>query len=437
MARLLMVESWVRSTGLGLPPLIRELGHEFVLLSRDPELYRRYAPPDGAHPVLALAAEVVTAETNDPTGLAEHAADLHRHHRFDGVLTTCDYYLRATSTVVARLGLPGPRLDAIAIATDKHRVRDALTAAGLPNPRYALASGPEQATRAAAELGYPLVAKPVDLNSGTLVRRVDDDATLIATAEAIAAQRSNTRGQHLRGAILVEELMSGPEVSVEAVTAAGVTTVLGVTDKSVTGAPSFVESGHMFPADLPPDITRQLGELVVAALDAIGYDHGLSHTEIMLTPHGPRIVEINPRQGGNYIFDLVRHVTGSSVLHTMVDLALGQRPRPVERPAVPGGLSAAVYFVLSPRDGDLVAVHGLDHLTTDDRVLRCCVDAVVPGPVHRARDNEDYLGHVLAVDPAGPGARRHAERAVAGLRLEFADNATVAPLGPSALGRPT
>lgn len=434
MARLLMVESWVRSTGLGLPPLIRALGHEFVLLSRDPGLYHRYAPPGGEHPVLALATEVVTAETNDQAGLAEHAVALHRRHRFDGVLTTCDYYLQATSTVAARLGLPGPRLDAIAIATDKHRVRDALTAAGLPNPRYALATEPEQAMRAAAKLGYPLVAKPVDLNSGTLVRRVDHDAALIATAEAIAAQRYNTRGQHLRGATLVEELMSGPEVSVEAVTAAGVTTVLGVTDKSVTGTPSFVESGHMFPADLPPDVTRQLGELVVAALDAIGYDHGLSHTEIMLTPHGPRIVELNPRQGGNYIFDLVRHVTGCSVLHTMVDLALGQRP--VEWPAVPGELSAAVFFVLSPRDGDLVAVHGLDRLTADDRVLRWCVDVVVPGPVHRARDNEDYLGHVLAIDPTGPGARRHAERAVAGLRLEFADKATVAPLEPSALGRP-
>ena len=49
--------------------------------------------------------------------------------------------------------------------------------------------------------------------------------------------------------------------------------------------------------------------------------------------------------------------------------------------------------------------------------------------VHRPHDNEDYLGHVLAVDPHGRAARAHAERAVAGLRLALADITEVAPLG--------
>ena len=31
---------------------------------------------------------------------------------------------------------------------------------------------------AAAHIGYPVVAKPVDLNSGTSVRRADDEAAL-------------------------------------------------------------------------------------------------------------------------------------------------------------------------------------------------------------------------------------------------------------------
>jgi hypothetical protein len=87
MATLLMVESWLQSTGEGLPPLLADLGHEYVLLARDPALYR-------GHPALLGASRVVTVETNDTQAVADRAARLAAEQRIDGVLTTCDYYLR-------------------------------------------------------------------------------------------------------------------------------------------------------------------------------------------------------------------------------------------------------------------------------------------------------------------------------------------------------
>jgi len=94
-----MVESWLHSTGRGLPPLLAALGHEYVLATRDPALYRD-------HPALVGASQVVVVETNDQQAMADRAARLAAERRIDGVLTTCDYYLPAAAVAAHQLGLP-------------------------------------------------------------------------------------------------------------------------------------------------------------------------------------------------------------------------------------------------------------------------------------------------------------------------------------------
>jgi argininosuccinate lyase len=432
MATLLMVESWLQSTGERLPAVLGQAGHDYVLMTRDPGLYGGDGSGGPPHPALRHADEVVVVETNDADATAAQALAVAARRPLAGVLTTCDYYLPAVATVAARLGLPGASPAVMQRAIRKHEVRAALDAAGLPNPRYAVAATWPEALAAAGRLGYPLVAKPVDLNAGTSVRRVDDDAHLKDAFREITAIERNTRGQPLERVVLLEEILVGVEVSVEAVTVDGRTTVVGITDKSVVGPPAFVESGHMFPAALPPGAAAGVEAFVVDALAAIGLTHGSSHSEVMLTADGPRLVEINPRQGGGYIFDLVHLVTGTHPLRLLIDLALGAVPQvgtagaPLPSAAVPGG-SAAVSFVMSPRSGEVVAVDGTAALADDPRVHRWTlpVPTVAGPPV----DNEAYLGHVVTVDAAGPGARAAAESLVGSLRLHLADGSSVMPLG--------
>jgi argininosuccinate lyase len=430
MATLLMVESWVNSTGLCLPQRLVDHGHDYVLVTRDPATYGPTAS-GSPHPVVREAAEVVVADTNDVVALVESARAVARRRRIDGVVTTCDYYLGAAAVVAERLGLPGAPAVVMHTATRKHLVRAALDRAGIPNPRYAVAAGWDEARVAAAAVGYPLVAKPVDLNSGTSVRLVADEAGLKDAVLDIRGLRTNTRGQPLHRLVLLEEAMAGAEVSVEAVTCAGRTTVLGITDKTVTGPPAFVEAVHMVPAELSSADAAAAEALVVDTLAAVGFTHGLSHTEVMLTADGPRVVELNPRQGGGYIFDLVELVTGTHPLDVLVDLALGRSPTPgtvaAPRPgAVPTVGSAAVGFVISPEAGTVARVEGVDRLDANLGIVRweLPTPAVAPSPV----DNEAYLGHVVAVDPHGRAARRLVEAALASLRLVTADGRRLLPL---------
>lgn len=418
MAHVLLVESWVGAMSHLLPRAVLEAGHRFTFLTRDLHHYLRGAPAGGAHPLLA-AHNVLTAETNDLPNLLEHAGRLHQALRFDGVLTSCDYYLDTAARLAAHLGLPGADPEAVRRAYRKDLARAAMDVAGVPQPRYALAESWSAMSKAARELGFPLVVKPVDLCAGMYVREVADEAGLRAAFDALAGFPVNARCQPRVPTVLLEELLSGPEVSVETVTVDGDTTVVGVTDKSLGGASGFVETGHMFPAVLDPATARRAGEVAVAALTAVGLDRGVAHTELRLTPSGPRVVEVNPRPAGNQITELVRRVTGIDLPMVYAQLALGEDP---DLTATDTGVrSAAIAFVLPPRPGVVARIDGTRAWQADPRV----VDWSVKPEGHRAGDassNNGYLGHVMVVDTAGTGARATADGLAAQVRVGYVDD---------------
>ncbi|MEV1023336.1 ATP-grasp domain-containing protein [Streptomyces sp. NPDC050264] len=417
MGHLLVVESWVGSMSRLLPEALREGGHEFTFLTRDLGHYLRAAPEGVRHPLLG-ARNVITADTNDLDALLPVAERLHTALGFDGVLSSCDYYLPAVAAVAARLGLPGPAADAVGHACRKDLTRRILEDAGVPGPRFAVVEPDEEPgaaeVRAARALGFPLVVKPVDLCAGMYVRRVDDEAELVAACRALAGFPVNARGQHRPSLVLLEGLLDGPEVSVETVSSGGRIRVVGVTDKSIAGAPAFIETGHMFPAALTPAERTAVQDTAVDALKALGLSDGVvAHTEIKLTSAGPRVVEVNPRPAGNRITELVRHVTGIDLAAAAVDVALGREPDLAVRAT--GLRSAAIGFLVPEVDGTLAALDRHEQLQQETGVL----EALLAEPGHAvtaAGSNNEYLGHVMAGDPHGLGARARVETLLAGVR---------------------
>ncbi|MFI0712445.1 ATP-grasp domain-containing protein [Streptomyces inhibens] len=411
MAHLLMVESWVGAMSRLLPRAIREGGHEFTLLTRDVHHYLRTAPEGTAHPLLG-ARNVLTADTNDLETLLPAVDRLHKALGFDGVITSCDYYLPTVARIADRLGLPGPLPEAVENACRKDATRRALADAGVAGPRFAVCADRSAAIVAAAELGYPLVLKPVDLCAGMYVRRVDDEEELVRAHRALDDFPVNARGQRRAPLVLLEELLHGPEVSVETVTFEGRTHVVGVTDKSVGGAPAFIETGHMFPAALTAADTTAAEDTAVQALKALGLDNVVAHTEVKLTPDGPRVVEVNPRPAGNRITELIRHVTGIDIAAACVDVALGHPPDLRIRDT--GLRSAAIGFLVPRTAGVLEAVDGAELVREAPEVLE--LQLAEPGSaVTPADSNNAYLGHVMAGDATGPGARGRVEALLSAL----------------------
>jgi argininosuccinate lyase len=413
-----MIESWYGGTGLTLPGAIRRLGHRFTFVTRNAERYRAEAPDGQAHPVFE-AEMVVERDTNDEADLLDFLVQQHAVDPFDGVLTTCDYYLGTAARAAAGLGLPGPSPTALDTARIKHHMRQAFLNAGLPNPPFRIATSWPEARDAADALGYPLVFKPVDLSGGMFVALVADEPALRGAFDRLATFPINNRRQVRFPEVLLEAYLDGPEVSVEAVTLDGRTTVLGLTDKSLVGAPYFIEDGHMFPAPVAPDQADATVALVRAALAAVGYTHGISHTEVRLTTDGPRIVEINPRLPGNSITELVQLVTGVNLVEALVHLALGQQPDVATRPT--GTASAAVSLLLAPRAGCLREITGVERFADHPDLVRWEQEVPSGTRITAPREN-DYLGRVVFVDRTGAGARARAEWAIAQLHCVVDDS---------------
>lgn len=419
LGHLLMVESWVGAMSTLLPRGIREGGHRFSFITRDLHHYLRSSPTTGTHPLLG-ADNLLTVETNDVDALLDHVEHLQSALDFDGVLTACDYYLPTAARIAERLGLPGPCPEAVEHACRKDVTRHRLREAGIPGPAFALTDSGSGAEEAAAAMGFPLVLKPVDLCAGMYVRKVHDQNDLREAYRAVEEFPVNARGQQRSPTVLLEEVLTGPEVSIETVTFQGTTTVIGVTDKSIAGAPWFVETGHMFPAALDNETERQVSNAAVAAIEALGLDNVVSHTELKLTPDGPRIIEVNPRPAGNQITELVRRVTGIDLPSVCAQVALGERP--TLEPAETGVASAAISFLLPPREGRVSEIRGAGELVN----ARGVADWKIKEPGHRAgapTSNNHYLGHVLVTDERAGSARAKAESLIGKLDVRYADGA--------------
>jgi biotin carboxylase len=151
--------------------------------------------------------------------------------------------------------------------------------------------------------------------------------------------------------VLVEEYLSGPEVSVECATVGGITTPLAVTRKEVGFAPYFEETGHTVSAGDP--LLPEVGPVAVQAVSALGITDGVQHVEMRLTPAGPRIIEVNSRIGGDLIGRLVHLATGLDLPRIAADIACGNVPSLA--PTRKG--TAAVKVLYAPATGTLTTRH--------------------------------------------------------------------------------
>lgn len=423
MAHIVVLESWLEGHGRVLPGLLRAENHSWTFVTRRPE---HYVVAGVTHPILAQAARVEVVETNSVDATLPVVRRIVAEEPASGVFTVCDYYIPQVHQLGKLLGLPSTYSPGAVVTRDKARTRRLLDAAGLPNPRYLLTADLAAATELARDVGFPLVCKPVDLASSALVRRVDDEAELAEAFATIAATTVNFRGQARGPAVLVEECLDGPELSVEAVTEGGRTTVLGVTDKVLAGAPYFIEVGHQFPADLTETDRRQTVDFVVGCLAAVGFSEGVSHTEVRLTADGPRLLEINPRPGGNYIVDLVRMVTGVDLLRLQLAQCLGVAYRPGQSGLV---ASAGSAMVIPDRAGTVVGFDGVSSAASAPGVVDVEMFVEPPAVVDEPVDNACYLGMVLATDPAGLGAGMRARHAAQLIRPVLQPQTAAVPGG--------
>lgn len=316
----------------------------------------------------------------------------------DGVVAFSEQHVLPAALVAEELGLPGPGLRAATISRNKFLQRGAWDRAGLPQPGYHLATGPDSACAWAAQ-SFPVVVKPLDASGSEGVRVVGDESEL----RAWAATEAGT------GPFLCEQYVSGPEYSCELLVQSGRVVFANVTEKLTTPLPYFVEIGHRVPASCPAATTERIIRTATAAAAAIGMRDGIAHVEMRDADGRACLIEMAVRTPGDFIMDVVELATGVDLFRTLITISLGRVPD--TEPTVRG--AACVWFATPPA-GSVAPVDALRTAAGLPGVVRVDVPAEPDSLVAPLRSSIDRVGSVVlrAADGDELDSRLSAVRAV-------------------------
>ncbi len=152
----------------------RRLGVETVCASERPNVFEEQAPDN-----------LLTLDFSDPALAAEDIRRFSADHPIDAVVGVDDLTTVVAAAIAERLGLPANAVLAVAATRDKLLMRERLSAAGLPVPRFRAVSLDDDPAVAAREVTYPCVVKPLSLSASR--------GTRLATVRSRARLRSLTR----------------------------------------------------------------------------------------------------------------------------------------------------------------------------------------------------------------------------------------------------
>jgi biotin carboxylase len=233
--------------------------------------------------------------------------------------------MQAAAQAAEALVLPGSPPGAILACRDKALTRSVLAAAGIPQPASTAVRTQDEALAAAAATGYPVVIKARGLAGSIGVVRADGPAA-VAAAFAAASSATFPGVPAYDAGVLVEEFLTGPEISVDCVVAGGACTITALARKQTGMDPFFEETGHIVDSRDPLLDDAELLDQIHRIHKAIGYTLGATHSEFRLTPTGPRLVEINARLGGDLIPYLGFLATGTDPAVAAAQVAAGCAP---------------------------------------------------------------------------------------------------------------
>lgn len=314
-----------------------------------------------------------------------------KKHHIDGIMTLAtDMPMRSVAAVVKEMNLIGINEETALKATNKAEMRVALKVGGVPIPKFFKVANEIEYWEAVKHFTVPFIVKPADSSGSRGIYEVQD----IHNIDMIKSAYDYCRPYSKVGDVIVEEYMEGSEVSVETISIDGVCHVIQITDKLTTGAPHYVEMGHSQPTRHGKEIIERISEVAKAANKAIGIKNGPSHTEIIVTSEGPKVVEIGARLGGdNITTHLVPLSTGVNMVECCIKIALGEKPD-IE----PKWCKGAAIRYFEQHAGVIKNIEGVEEAKKISGVQQISIVHNIGEKITEVTSSGERMGFVIAQD---------------------------------------
>ena len=361
----------------------------------------------------ADAAEVV--DFSDVDAVVEVA----RRIGVDGVLTiSADRAVPVVAAVAEALGLPGIGTQTAHVLTHKRAMRDALGAAGLPQPPYASLRSTADIDAALEEVRFPAVLKPVDSGGQRAVIRVE-------TREDVERDLAEAIAESPTDEALLEEFIDGVELNGIVIARVGEPSLITLSDRLRPPGIGFgVGWIHVYPPSIPPEQLRLAGQVAVESVRALGLADAIAFPQLIASPDGSvAVVEVAARIPGGQMADLVRHAVGVDLVEVALLQALAEYvPDDLALPRFAQPL-AIRFFTAEPGPlptGRVTRIGELDAVLASEGVVQADTYLQIGETIRPVRRDGDRRGYVIAIADTSEEALRRAETASKRLHVEVA-----------------
>ncbi|MBI5211471.1 MAG: ATP-grasp domain-containing protein [Elusimicrobia bacterium] len=305
---------------------LKALGVRILLLAPESTWVSRYADL------------LITADTLDLTECLATVEGALKEHPVDGCLTFWEEAVPLAGALCEKFGWHGNTQQAALNARNKLLTRKCLEAAGLSrySPDWAQIKNLKDLERETKRIGFPLVLKPAWGERSQFVVRLDDLQEAKNAFEYIRANMTPVF-DHIYSygtEILAEGYLSGAEVDLDVVLQDGEIRFYAFNDNFPTKEPFFIETGDAMPSRHEDSDLQAVLEMAKKAIPALGLKNGAIHVEAKICAEGPKLLEINARMGGDYLYDWINTVWGVDLIEESAKIAAGI-PCRIKRPKEP------------------------------------------------------------------------------------------------------
>ena len=383
-------------------------GHDATLFTGDLAHYRQQG--EMTQESLALAREIVEVKPFDYAVFEKAALSVHARHPFDAILCLIDIRMIEASLLAEKLGLRFLNPATARIMRDKFTVREILARKGVRQPNFALAQTIDQLRNAIEKIGCPVLVKPSDgygSQNVSVVNSEEDLDMLIDNFERFTLHPTDYGlGVQASNRFSVEKYIRGHMIGCDVFSNDRERALLGINDKMMFPPPSFAMRGSCFPSDRYD--TKAIRDYAFQILDAVDFNFGAAHIEMIVADDGPYLVEVNPRLVSAQIPYQMNYALERSVYVDLINLHLGV-PLTVLRDLEPRWFSVIRWFT-ADRASSLASVEVPQHV--EESICRVVIFKKSGDPVRPPINNGDRLGYVIAIGRTQAAAEQIADRFV-------------------------
>ncbi|WP_434725430.1 ATP-grasp domain-containing protein [Mesorhizobium sp. RIZ17] len=380
MARaLILVEGSPTGNGLLYLQAAQRLELHPIILTVDPAQYE------------CLAAErieaIVRVDTNDLHALIRECSRLREIYDIAGITCARESVCATVGKLCRYFGLPGPNPTSIERCCDKFVQRQLLADADVQIPAFRLAVNATDVESTAAEIGLPVILKPVVGNASYGVRLCRDLDELAEHTTYLLGGKHIWRSEPR---ILVEEFVQGPLYVANLMG----NEVVGITAYEFCPPPQLVSHEYSCPAPLFADEHERIAHVSLNCLRALGLGWGPSNIEFRWTRLGPVVIEVNPRMAGGDS-ELIQLSYGVDLFTEHIKLVIGEEWDVRKKHAQ----ASAMRYLVPERDGMFNWIDGGTRAAALPGVeVNIFVEPTTP--IVRKGDHRDYIGYVVATSPS-------------------------------------